>query len=834
MGRPKKKTRKPQPKPKSIPVLADSTKGSEWLHQMAEASFRDEVLKDLFAHMKVEGKIGDFVNVHGRNEHGIDWIIEEYGEFANRLVGIQAKSRSITKQGNSQSDDVHKVKNQCESAYDNRFVWHGNDARLDDVQLWTSAHITSDAETELMAPYSKHKILVVKEEKVFSLIEKYCPSLVAKIPGLAEAGYISHMANPDPLQIKLLGIQLNPKKHFLEPRFSLNTNLESRLFFDSRTRKMREERPIYLDDIIQSESHSFIVGPELSGKTYILQRICCQVASLGHLPVYIDAVTQCEKMPKSISELLVKYLNWYPLRVLENEETLNRTVYLLLDNADGLTIEQIDQLRDTAHKKIVIILAGERSRSLKGFKNYFISGVKDGAVHKFVRSLDIDQVEGTALADRTVHYIGRTFGTSGLPMNTFTVSVMLAECQVAQTRLATPTMGRLIERFVEGQLGSHADSLLVDFETKYQFLTNIGGSNKPTFTAVGFRRRLAKFISDHGHPHELNSFEKDLFESGLLERDSKMNLIKWSHPVFREYFWARNLVREKKFNVISKRLLHSSALSVAAITGSQMGDAHAVLVNISADIDAMAWMKKSKNKRSVARDILSEELLPNDSEEEALLNQIEDEANQSNLDIQKKPQSDPSIPMPDGVKKALSQYAKLFVEEKHYLVANIAALLLNARSLSREDKENAVLCILKSNAQVTTHISEILRKVIEGKISPLKQDILSRFLGLMLNDSMIGDPFLIDIFRGLLRATVLPEEKLAFIDLLVACNGTTPNSYVKILKQHMEVVDVVAVYIRLMNTYYFRFHKGKENAQLREAMKEVRKLAKGFSLPVVA
>jgi hypothetical protein len=426
-------------------------------------------------------------------------------------------------------------------------------------------------------------------------------------------------------------------------------------------------------------------------------------------------------------------------------------------------------------------------------------------------------------------------------MNTFTVSMMLAECKVARRRLATPTMGRLIERFVEGQLGSYADTLRVDFETKQQFLTNIGGSNVTSFTMNSFRRRLTKYISVHGHPHDVSEFEEDLIESGLLERDEEKGIIKWARTIYQEYFWVRNLVREKKFHAISKRLHQSDSISIGAIAGSQMANAHAVLVDLLKDIDSEIWMKKPKRRIALPVVSLSEEFLPNDAEEDALLSQVEDEARQNDYD-EKIPSKRKSLQENDAVsstsettEKTLSQYTKAMLEEKHFLAQNVSALLINSRSLSREDKENAVVCVLRSNIQMVKYLSEVFLKLGKGKISTLVAESLSRLFGLTINDMMIGDPFLTDIFRGLeRRSNISLDERLMLTDLLVACGIFYPRSYVELLKQQSDLTDVVVVYMRLVNTYYFRFHNEHEKIQLRAAMKAVRKFAKGFSLPPVA
>ena len=134
--------------------------------------------------MRGEETIVDFIYTHGRFEKG---------GLSSRFIGVQAKSKKITRQSSdSRSDSAINVKQQCESAYDHKFNWNGNEIRLDVVELWMSKHITEDAESEFNAPLARHKVAVKKSSEIFSLIERYCPRIIAKIPGLAEAGYIKN------------------------------------------------------------------------------------------------------------------------------------------------------------------------------------------------------------------------------------------------------------------------------------------------------------------------------------------------------------------------------------------------------------------------------------------------------------------------------------------------------------------------------------------------------------------------------------------------------------------------------------------------------------------
>jgi hypothetical protein len=167
----------------------------------------------------------------------VDWIVLEKGGLSQRYVGIQAKSQPIVRQGSGGRESALAVKQQCMSAFGYTFNWHGTTVRLDVVELWMSAPITADAIDEFSAPLDR-RISVKPSEGVFSLIEQYCPKAISKIPGLAEAGYIRKMAEPDSLSIRVLGVPLNPKKHFLEPRFSKYSSLSRDRILDQRTNKV--------------------------------------------------------------------------------------------------------------------------------------------------------------------------------------------------------------------------------------------------------------------------------------------------------------------------------------------------------------------------------------------------------------------------------------------------------------------------------------------------------------------------------------------------------------------------------------------------------------------
>jgi len=160
MAKPKKK------KPSRTDVLAEVFHGAEWLHQLTESQFRDEILKELFTEMKKQGVIADYLYTHGPREHGVDWIVLERSGLSQRYVGIQAKSQCIALEGSCGPGSARAVKQQCMSAFEHLFNWDGTTVRLDVVELWMSAPITANAIDEFSAPLSR-RIPVKSSEGVF-------------------------------------------------------------------------------------------------------------------------------------------------------------------------------------------------------------------------------------------------------------------------------------------------------------------------------------------------------------------------------------------------------------------------------------------------------------------------------------------------------------------------------------------------------------------------------------------------------------------------------------------------------------------------------------------
>ena len=553
-------------------IVAQPSQGAEWLAHLNEQVFRDEILKELFYRMKRRGDLLAYRYTHGRYEHGIDWIVQDKSAIGTRFLGIQAKSKNITKQGNYQSDSALTVKLQCESAYEHSFEFEGSKIRLDNVELWTSAHITEDGESAFSADFSRNRVKVKKAEQIYSLIEAYCPNIIKKIPVLAVSGYLVREANPSPMPIKILGCQLNPKIHFIEPSFSKSSEMSPSRFLKPRKGKAESEKQISLDDVMRTKGHYLIVGSELSGKTYLLRRLSCIYAERGVIPIFVAGDNLVSSQIDNTPKLIKNKIDWLTLQEIEDPKLLTNSFALLIDDADKLPEDQLINLTGSSHGSIQIICTRKTPTTHKQFQNYFIAGVDLSSISNFVRSLDIDEKKSKALTDRVTSFVNRTLLTSGLPSNPFIISAILAECKIAHRRLATPTMGRLVERFVEEQIGSYSENSKTDFETKRQFLTDLAGHKASEFGFLQFEKLIAKFIAEGGHPHTKDDFRSDLLDSGVVSYDEANKKYLWTHNVFKEFFWVRNLVREKKYGPIAKKLTTRASASTAAVAGSQMGN----------------------------------------------------------------------------------------------------------------------------------------------------------------------------------------------------------------------------------------------------------------------
>src|ERR1043166_7672141 len=97
----KKPNTKTHPKaapPKKQYILAptETEAGVVWLNSLPENVFRDKILAHLFRNMQKAGLLAWSENIHGRNDKGVDHLVVYVSDFGKRIIGIQAKSKTIT------------------------------------------------------------------------------------------------------------------------------------------------------------------------------------------------------------------------------------------------------------------------------------------------------------------------------------------------------------------------------------------------------------------------------------------------------------------------------------------------------------------------------------------------------------------------------------------------------------------------------------------------------------------------------------------------------------------------------------------------------------------
>jgi hypothetical protein len=125
----------PAKREQTLPTT-DTEAGVQWLNSLSEPEFRDKILRDLLRRMQKAEVIEWFENIHGRGEKGVDYLVVERTELGRRVLGIQVKSKRITRAGDSASLSAIEVRNECQSAMCHEFDVQKSKTRLDNVALW--------------------------------------------------------------------------------------------------------------------------------------------------------------------------------------------------------------------------------------------------------------------------------------------------------------------------------------------------------------------------------------------------------------------------------------------------------------------------------------------------------------------------------------------------------------------------------------------------------------------------------------------------------------------------------------------------------------------------
>jgi hypothetical protein len=822
------------------PLLIGATEteaGLEWLNSLPEDEFRDRVLLEVFRRMQSEGKIDAFENIHGRNDKGVDYLVAFKSVFENSVRGIQAKSKRITRSESSGALSAIRIRGECEAAMLHNFHFDGRTVRLDGLDVWCSAPLTEDAEMELNPPLTRQRFGVKKDREILSLVELYCPTLLSKVPQFAIAKYIANCRNPGPKSVRILGCNLNPRQHFIEPFFSSESPNSMKQLSPKRGKLEPKREKISLETILSETNHAIIFSPPLSGRTYLLEHIKCKFADAGKVCLLFKAAD----IPKGnfkAEALISRYLGFAsPNQVRQLEESTG--LVLLVDDLDLIPPEAREKLFAADPRLLRIVATARNVIAPASVKTFHLTGVDWLSIVRFIRSLDTNLAAGKPFVDRAKVFIDRAFESSGLPKNPFTIAVMLEECQHSQGKFSTPTMGRLIGRFIELQLGSHSDTTyVVDFETKREFLTRLAGHAQVTFPIQEFEKLLGKFIDAKGHPHSITDFSNDLLHSGVFQRTP--DSVEWAHPVIKEFFWVKNLVSKRKLAPIQRRLEKNFDITLAALVGSQLEDARPLFENLLSRL-------KTVNLPTLDQLVKSPELvgslsnLISDKDEESLLADIESEAvfkHPADANASASPsEAEPRIfklspEQQHALRKRLEPLVKSIAESELHIAFNVAALLLNARDTSRTLKENAVDAVLSSGQRLARFTREIIAALVD---KPEKLEFLSSWLSIAILcgivDEMLGDPHLVSIFRSRVKQSKDPTRTLALLNLLLCCGEDEHDRILAELRKANHLGITLALYWRVAMLYFFRFHRDVDRTALRKLLSGIRKMERHLELP---
>jgi hypothetical protein len=825
------------------PLLLQTTEteaGLEWLHSLPEDQFRDRVLQDLFRRMKSEGLIDGFENIHGRNDKGVDYLVASTSIFGSSFRGVQVKSKRITRSESGSALSAIRIREECEAAMNHDFHFQGQQVRIQNIDVWSSAPVTEDAEKELNPPHRTHPIGLKKDREILSLVEKYCPGLLDKIPQFAVAKYIADSRSPQPKAVRILGCNLNPSQHFIEPFFSPAPAGSAKQMVNKDGALQPVQSKLTVKDIVDEVAHTIIFAPPLSGRSYLLEHLKCKLAANGRIPVLLNGADLSKTVVK-LENIIANKLGAVSVKQV-TDLAHSGAIVVLIDDADRVTPEAREKLFALESKTFRIIAAARSLLAPAGARTFYLSGVDWPSVVGFLRSVDNKLAAGKPFVDRAKVFIDRAFESSGLPKNPFTIAVMLEECQHSVGKFSTPTMGRLIGRFIELQLGSHTDATyVVDFETKREFLTRLAGHSQYRFSIHEFEKILGKYIDLKGHPHSITDFSNDLLHSGIFQRLG--DAVEWAHPVIKEFFWVKNLIGRGNLKPIQKRLGEAGDPTLAALAGSQMEDAQPLF-------DVLLPRLRKVKIPTFDELISSHELgvslsnLISDQEEESLLTDIENGLGFKNFLNQKdecpthaevKPAS-PALTLTsehrEALKKRLEPVIKSIAESELHIATNVVALLLNARATKRTTKEEAVEAVLCSCELLGKFTNELIGAVYQDS---RKLDFLSAWLTIVMicgvADEMLGDPHLVSVFRGGLRRSKSRLRTLVLLDLLLCCGEDESKLIMQELENANHLGITLALYWRVAMLYYFRFHRDVDRNTLRKLLAQMRKMERGVNLP---
>jgi len=99
---------------------------------------------------------------------------------------------------------------------------------------------------------------------------------------------------------------------------------------------------------------------------------------------------------------------------------------------------------------------------------------------------------------------------------------------------------------------------------------------------------------------------------------------------------------------------------------------------------------------------------------------------------------------------------------------------------------------------------------------------------------MLGDPFLVNVFKQILRGADHDEIKLLLLDLLLCCCDDFDEEILRNIREINRPMITLAFYFRVIGLYFFRFHRDQEKRRLKRIISELRKIHRFMPLSVPA
>jgi hypothetical protein len=810
---------------------------TSWLETINEAKFRDVVLKALFTKLEKNGTIAGFKNVHGTNENGVDFIVC-YRDFSgNRYEGIQAKSVKITQTGSGKSLSAEETVRKTERALRHEFKYQNQKIRLSNLSIWTTKDVTDHAENEFDAPGNVVPIKLVRKEKVAQLLIDEVPDIVTSVPGCAILRYIDDHTQPNELSIQILGTKLNPAHHFLEPELTKSTRSnEQNLSRQFRSKELAKGKPEKLSTLLKRNDHLLFVGPELSGKSYLLQKIDYECAKQERIPVYYDFKNNTRKRaakPEAFISNLLDFLDAENITELSEQKKF----VFLCDNIEFAPEPIREALLTCDPRKIQIIGSACNEIHHKSLINYRISGVRRESIPHFLREINRQNDLPALSVDRANSFINRALVEGQIPCNPFTISMILGEFKNDASAFTIPTMGYLIERFAHHQLGSDSNKAQrVDFESKRNFLIRVSTSINRSITIGRLMKLITAYLKRGKHPHKPEDFMQDLFDNGVFQKIENDEKVKWTHPVLRKHFVVLKLLSKDKSEIV-KSLAQKGDPQLAAIFGAQIKNADEPLKEL---LKIAENNKASHRERLISSfgDAIQDIEFPDDQQEEELLSNLEEtvikELDEEETDRTPTPKLTPEAKA--AIRKKLEPIFNSVTSDVIHIYMNMAALTINARDTRASVKEDSVSCVISGTEEITGIMRKIILAVLGDEIAiKHKNEInqLSLYFNLEFNDSTLGDPYNVEIFKSLYERSKDISEQIVLLDLLVCCGAENYGYVLEELKKIQRLDLLKTFYMRLVQLYFYRFHKEQDKKAIRKLLKEIRKFASGLPLPSI-